>query len=39
MDTTYNVARSEQPRLGVRELLGSIARGDCSLIRRIPQLL
>jgi hypothetical protein len=38
MDTTYNVARSEQPRLGVRELLGSIARGEIDMSRRIsPQ--
>jgi hypothetical protein len=35
MDTTYNVARSEQPRLGVRELPGSIPRGEIDMSRRI----
>jgi len=35
MDTTYNVARSKQPRLGVQELLGSIARGEIDMSRRI----
>ena len=35
MDTTYNVTRSKQLRLGIQELLGSNSRGEIDMSRRI----
>ena len=34
MDTTYNVTRSKQLRLGIQELLGSNSRGEIDMSRR-----